>query len=78
MKELLEYIARELVEDPEAVEVSEHHDDRGVLLQLSVGPEDMGKVIGKGGRTARAIRQVVKAAAMREGIHAAVAIVDRQ
>ncbi len=78
MKELLEYIARELVEAPDAVEVSEVHDDRGVLLQLSVDPEDMGKVIGKGGRTARAIRQVVKAAAMREGIHVAVAIVDRQ
>ena len=62
MKELLEYIARELVENPDAVEVNEVHDDRGILLQLTVDPEDMGKVIGKGGRTARAIRQVVKAA----------------
>ncbi|HET6777063.1 MAG TPA: KH domain-containing protein [Actinomycetota bacterium] len=77
MKELLEYIARELVENPDAVEVNEVHDDRGILLQLTVDPEDMGKVIGKGGRTARAIRQVVKAAAIREGVHAAVEIVDQ-
>jgi len=76
VKELLEYIARELVENPDAVEVNEVHDDRGILLQLTVDPEDMGKVIGKGGRTARAIREVVKATAIREGVHAAVAIVD--
>ena len=78
MKELLEYIARELVENPDAVEVNEVHDERGVLLQLTVDPEDMGKVIGKGGRTARAIRQVVKAAATREGVRAAVEIVDQR
>jgi hypothetical protein len=77
VKELLEYIARELVENPDAVEVNEVHDDRGILLQLTVDPEDMGKVIGKGGRTARAIRQVVKAAAIRERVHAAVEIVDQ-
>jgi predicted RNA-binding protein YlqC (UPF0109 family) len=77
VKELLEYIARELVENPDAVEVNEVHDDRGILLQLTVDPEDMGKVIGKGGRTARAIRQVVKAAAIREGVQAAVEIVDQ-
>jgi hypothetical protein len=77
VKELLEYIARELVENPDAVEVNEVHDDRGILLQLTVDPEDMGKVIGKGGRTARAIRQVVKAAAIREEVHAAVEIVDQ-
>jgi len=78
VKELLEYIARELVENPDAVEVNEVHDERGVLLQLTVDPEDMGKVIGKGGRTARAIRQVVKAAAIREGVRAAVEIVDQR
>src|SRR6266545_1014865 len=77
VKELREYIARELVENPDAGEVNEVHHDRGVLLQLTVDPEDMGKVIGKGGRTARAIRQVVKAAAIREGVHAAVEIVDQ-
>ena len=78
MKELLEFIAKELVENPDAVEVTEVRDERGILLQLSVDPEDMGKVIGKGGRTARAIRQVVKAAALREDVHAAVEIVDRR
>jgi hypothetical protein len=77
VKELLEFIARELVENPDAVEVNEVRDDRGILLQLTVDPEDMGKVIGKGGRTARAIRQVVKAAAIREGVRAAVEIVDQ-
>lgn len=76
MKELLEFIARELVEDPDAVRVTETSDDRGLLLQLSVDREDMGKVIGRGGRTARAIRAVVKAAAMRDGVRAAVEIVD--
>ena len=78
MKELLEYIARELVEHPDAVEVKEFERERSVQLQLRVDPEDMGKVIGKGGRTARAIRQVVKAAALREGVHAAVEIVDQR
>ncbi len=76
MKALLEYIARELVENPDAVEVAEIEDDRGLLLQLKVDPDDMGKVIGKGGRTARAIRTVVKAAAVRADVRAAVEIVE--
>lgn len=76
MKELLEYVARELVDHPEAVEVTEIEDERGLLLRLKVDPEDMGKVIGRGGRTARAIRTVVKAAAVRSGVHAAVEIVE--
>lgn len=76
MKALLEYIARELVENPDAVEVTEIEDDRGLLLQLKVDPDDMGKVIGKGGRTARAIRTVVKAAAVRADVRAAVEIVE--
>jgi hypothetical protein len=76
MKELLEYLARELVDNPEAVRVTESQDDRGVLLQLHVDPDDMGKVIGRGGRIARAIRQVVKAAAIRDGVYVHVDIVD--
>jgi predicted RNA-binding protein YlqC (UPF0109 family) len=76
MKELLEYLARELVEHPDAVRVMESQDDRGVLLQLRVDPEDMGKVIGRGGRIARALRQVVKAAAIRDGVYVHVDIVD--
>jgi hypothetical protein len=69
MKELLEYLARELVDEPDAVEVTETPDDRGVSFTLRVAPDDMGKVIGRGGRTARAIRTVMKAAGMRAGIH---------
>ena len=69
MKELLEYLARELVDEPDAVQVEEVEDDRGVLLTLRVAKDDMGKVIGRGGRTARAIRAVVKAAAAHQGIH---------
>jgi predicted RNA-binding protein YlqC (UPF0109 family) len=76
MKELLEYLARELVDNPDGVRVAETRDDRGVLLELRVDADDMGKVIGRGGRLARAIRQVVRAAAIREGVHVHVDIVD--
>ena len=77
MKELLEYVAREIVDEPDEVQVDEVEDDRGVLLTLRVAPDDMGKVIGRGGRTARAIRTVMKAAAVRAGIrHTHVEIVD--
>ena len=68
MRELLEFLARELVDDPDAVEVLESSDDRGPVLTLTVAPDDMGKVIGRGGRTARAIRAIVRAAATRQGI----------
>jgi uncharacterized protein len=68
VKEVLEFLARELVDDPDAVEVTEGSDDRGPILTLRVAQEDMGKVIGKGGRTARAIRAVVRAAATRQGV----------
>ena len=68
MKELVEFLARELVDDPDAVEVVESSDDRGPVLTLTVAPDDMGKVIGRGGRTARAIRAIVRAAATRQGI----------
>ncbi len=76
MKELVEFLARELVDDPDAVRVTETLDDRGAVLTLSVAPDDMGKVIGRGGRTARALRAVVRAAATRQGISARVDIVD--
>ena len=77
MKELLEYLARELVDEPDEVQVEEVTNDRGVLLTLRVAKDDMGKVIGRGGRTARAIRSIIKAAAVREGIrHTHVEIVD--
>ena len=68
MRDLLEYLVRELVDEPDAVRVEEASDDRGVVFTLRVGPDDMGKVIGRGGRTARAIRTVMKAAGMRAGL----------
>jgi predicted RNA-binding protein YlqC (UPF0109 family) len=76
VKELVEFLARELVDDPDSVEVSESVDDRGVLITVHVAPDDMGKVIGKGGRTAKAIRAVVRAAASRQGTNAYVDIAD--
>jgi predicted RNA-binding protein YlqC (UPF0109 family) len=69
MKELLEYVVRELVDEPDAVQVEETSDERGVSFTLRVAPDDMGKVIGRAGRTARAIRTVMKAAGMRAGVH---------
>ena len=69
VRDLLEYLAREIVDDPDAVEVTESAGERGVLLTLRVAKDDMGKVIGRGGRTARAIRTVVKAGAIRAGVH---------
>jgi len=76
VKEILEFVVREIVDDPDAVEVTESHDDRGTLLSLHVAPDDMGKVIGRGGRTARALRAVIRAAGTRSGEHASVEIVD--
>ena len=76
MKELVEFLARELVDDPDAVEVTESPGNRGTLLTLRVAPEDMGKVIGRAGRTARAIRTVVRAAATRQGTNVQVDIAD--
>ena len=72
----MEFLARELVDDPDAVVVDESRDDRGVLFTVRVGPDDMGKVIGRGGRTAKAIRSVVRAAATRQGTFARVDIAD--
>ncbi len=63
MKELVELIAKSLVDNPEGVVVTETIENDTINLELTVAPEDMGKVIGKGGRIAKAIRTVVKAAA---------------
>jgi predicted RNA-binding protein YlqC (UPF0109 family) len=76
VRELVEFLARELVDEPDEVRVTETPDERGVLIALSVAPEDMGKVIGRGGRTAKAIRTVVRAAATRQGTDVRVDIVD--
>lgn len=77
MKELLEYLARQLVDEPGGVEVEQFDEDDGtVVLELVVADDDYGKVIGKGGRTANALRTVVKAAAVKEGRRVLVDIVD--
>ncbi len=66
MKELVEVIAKSLVDYPDEVEVSEKETRKAIVVELKVAPSDMGKVIGKQGRIAQAIRSVVKAAASRE------------
>ena len=74
---LLEVLAKALVERPERVSVDEFAEDDGtVVLELAVADEDYGKVIGRGGRTANALRTVVKAAAVKEGRRVFVDIVD--
>jgi uncharacterized protein len=79
MKELLEYLARGLVERPDEVRVRETEEDDGSLvLELSVSDEDYGNVIGRGGRTAQALRTVVKAAAAKSGRRVFVDIVDTE
>lgn len=66
MKELVEVIAKALVDNPEEVSVNEKNEGRTIVLELHVAEGDMGKVIGKQGRIAKAIRSVVKAAAAKE------------
>ena len=77
MRELLEDLARALVTEPEAVAVEQFEEDDGtVVLELSVGEDDYGKIIGRGGRTANALRTVIKAAAVQENRRALIDIVD--
>lgn len=77
MKDLLEYLARGLVEAPEEVSVTEVQEDDGTLvLELAVGREDYGHVIGRGGRTASALRTIIKSAATRDRRRVFVDIVD--
>ncbi len=76
MRDLVEFLARELVDDPDSVSVTESADQRGTLITLRVAQDDMGKVIGRGGRTAKAIRAVVRAAATRQGVSVHVDIAD--
>jgi hypothetical protein len=66
LKELVEILAKSLVDHPEKVEVAEIKKDQTIILELHVSPDDMGKVIGKQGRIAKAIRTVIKAAATKE------------
>lgn len=75
-KGVLEYLARNIVDDPDAVFVEASEGRSQVELRLHVAPADMGKVIGRRGRVAQALRQVVAAAGSREGVRASLDIVD--
>jgi uncharacterized protein len=66
-KELVEYVAKSLVDDPEAVQVTEVEDEEGTVIELHVAEDDMGKVIGRNGSVAKALRTLLKVTAAREG-----------
>ena len=76
MKELLTYIARNLVDHPDAVSVTEHAGEDETTLELRVAPEDMGKVIGRQGRIAKEIRTLMRSVAQKNGTMVAVEIID--
>ena len=77
MRELLVYLTRQLVDEPEKVTVEEFEEDDGtIVLELSVGDDDYGQVIGRGGRTAQALRTVIKAAAVKDNRRVLVDIVE--
>jgi predicted RNA-binding protein YlqC (UPF0109 family) len=66
-KELVEYVAKTLVDDPSAVTVTEVEDEEGVVIELHVAEDDMGKVIGRNGSVAKALRTLLKVSAARDG-----------
>jgi predicted RNA-binding protein YlqC (UPF0109 family) len=76
MKELIEFLARSLVDNPDEVRVEEEQDEDRVVLRLYVAEDDMGKVIGKQGRIANAMRDLLKVAAARQGTRASLEIGD--
>jgi uncharacterized protein len=77
MRELLESLARKLVDEPKGVSVEQFEEDDGtIVLELSVADADYGRIIGRGGRTANALRTVVKAAAVKENRRVLIDIVD--
>jgi uncharacterized protein len=75
VKELVDYMAKSLVENPDQVRVTTDYSEQSVLVELEVAPDDMGKVIGKEGRIANAMRSLVKVAAAREGKRAVLDII---
>ena len=76
MKEFIEFIVKHLVEDPDQVRVTEEQTEKGHLFRLSVGENDIGRVVGKEGRTARSIRTLLNATAARRGKRANLEILD--
>ena len=76
MKELLRFVCSYLVDDPEQVRIDTLEGQRAVILQVYVAPDDMGKVIGRNGRVAKAIRELIRAQAMRENKTAIVEIIQ--
>jgi uncharacterized protein len=77
MRDLLEYLARGFVDEPDEVSVEQFEEDDGtIVLELAVADDDYGKIIGRGGRTANALRTIVKAAAVKENRRVLVDIVD--
>ena len=75
-KDLIEFIAKSLVDDPASVSVTEIEGERGPVLRLSVAQDDIGKVIGKYGRIAKALRTALSASASKEGRHYSLEILD--
>ena len=76
MRDLLEFLTRALVEDPDAVEVEEFEENGDLIYEISVADDDLGRVIGKGGRVANALRAVAKAAAVKQERRVIVDILD--
>jgi predicted RNA-binding protein YlqC (UPF0109 family) len=74
-RELVEFVAKSIVDDPSQVHVSEIEGETSIILELRVGPEDMGRVIGRGGRTANAMRTLVRVLAAKQGKRIALEIV---
>lgn len=75
-KDLIEYVAKSLVDEPDAVSVVETENEKGTVIQLKVANDDIGKVIGKYGRIAKAMRTVLSAAAMKDGRRFSLDILD--
>ncbi len=73
---VLEYVARHIVDDPDAIRVEVEERRRGIELHLNVAPDDMGKVIGRRGRVVQALRTVVRAAGAKDGVEVNVAVED--
>ncbi len=76
MKELIEYIAKSLVDFPEMVKVNEIQGEKTTVFELRVGSGDLGKIIGKEGRTAKSIRTIITAASMKQGKRAVLEILE--